>query len=116
MFTYFKFFSFIVKKKRNSNCDHVHFWQERRSSHDKNAKLKERKEEKKAEQQAPKISHEETKTKWKRVTIREVQDRDHEVGRVNPPPHPHKTLKKVSFPDSIFIWTEFLLTGYGISF
>lgn len=72
---------------------------ERRSSHDKNAKLKERKEEKKAEQQAPKISHEETKTKWKRVTIREVQDRDHEEdeGPVPSPKQPSpSTANKLS--------------------
>ncbi|CAH3162104.1 unnamed protein product [Pocillopora meandrina] len=79
---------------------------ERRSSHDKNAKLKERKEEKKAEQQAPKISHEETKisheetkTKWKRVTIRDVQDRDHEEdeGPVPSPKQPSpSTANKLS--------------------
>lgn len=48
------------------------------------------------------MSHEETKTKWKRVAIRDVQDRDHEVGRVNPPPHPHKTLKKGVFSGLYF--------------
>lgn len=51
---------------------------ERRTSQDNNAKPKERKEEKKAEKQAPKVNHEQTKTKWKRITIRDVQEKDEE--------------------------------------
>lgn len=62
---------------------------ERRTSQDNNTKPKERKEEKKAEKQAPKVNHEQTKTKWKRITIRDVQEKDEEDDD-EPVPSPKK--------------------------